>query len=404
MRPLSSDVRRILGLRDNLVLDRNVSNVFISHSSRDKPFVRRLACALLTEGFPVWLDAWNLDLGDSLLDEIYDGIDTSSLVILVSSERSIVSGWVNKEVNAALAKEEQVGRKFLIPIRLDASAVPLKVADRLYADFSSSFSEPFAAIVRRLEKQKAREMDVAPERELLGLSFTREVHLDQVSYRKNLQFIRKRHPDIELSSDQVVVADDAEYETLRKRLHARLDNMANDPYFSPEFEMHLRGTLEDVRRYEQHLATGVALLTNHHRSDESVYWFAKIMRGRAVYALWSAQSPNAPDLLVYGQKWRCADISTNHEAAEFFGIEVTTSIDLWPGEERRSNYFHLWAEEAVERRILNDKGAYEGPIYADDAFQSADKWKYVVPQMVALHLRDGTPMFWEMEGVSIGLS
>src|SRR4051794_37626109 len=96
-----------------------MSNVFISHSSHDKPFVRRLAVALLAEGIPVWLDNWKIALTDSLTDKIYDGIDESSIVVIVVSKNSIESGWVNRELNAALAKEDQVGRKFVIPIKLD---------------------------------------------------------------------------------------------------------------------------------------------------------------------------------------------------------------------------------------------------------------------------------------------
>ena len=113
-----------------------MSNVFISHSSLDKPFVRRLATALVSEGFPVWLASWKLELGDSLLDKIYDGIDDSSIVLLVTSKSAHDSGWVNRELNAALSKESAIGRKFVIPLKLDQSELPLKITDRLYADFS----------------------------------------------------------------------------------------------------------------------------------------------------------------------------------------------------------------------------------------------------------------------------
>src|ERR1700742_5379724 len=105
-----------------------MSNVFISHSSLDKPLVRRLALGLIAEGIPVWLDSWSLEIGDSLLDKIYDGIDDSSIVVLVMSQSAVNSGWVNRELNAALSKEETAGRKFLIPIKTDDCEIPLKVA------------------------------------------------------------------------------------------------------------------------------------------------------------------------------------------------------------------------------------------------------------------------------------
>src|SRR5262249_23219513 len=157
-----------------------MSNVFISHSSADKPFVRRLAFGLLAEGIPVWLDSWRLEVGDSLLDNIYEGIDQSSIVVLVMSQSAVNSGWVKREMDAALSKEEKTGGKFLIPIKTDDCKIPLKIADRLYADFSSSgkFSQPLSQLVKVLLERGCRDLPVAQERELLGLSFTREVHLD----------------------------------------------------------------------------------------------------------------------------------------------------------------------------------------------------------------------------------
>ena len=69
-----------------------MANVCISHSSHDKAFVKTLATALLSDGFPVWLDCWELELGDSLPDKIYDGIETSSVILLIVSRHSIESG------------------------------------------------------------------------------------------------------------------------------------------------------------------------------------------------------------------------------------------------------------------------------------------------------------------------
>ena len=43
-----------------------LGKVFISHSSLDKPFVRRLTRRLEKEGFRVWLDERELVAGDSL--------------------------------------------------------------------------------------------------------------------------------------------------------------------------------------------------------------------------------------------------------------------------------------------------------------------------------------------------
>jgi hypothetical protein len=45
-------------------------DLFLSHSSRDKIFVRKLANSMSRCGIDVWLDEWELQAGDSLFDEL----------------------------------------------------------------------------------------------------------------------------------------------------------------------------------------------------------------------------------------------------------------------------------------------------------------------------------------------
>ncbi|HJY82737.1 MAG TPA: toll/interleukin-1 receptor domain-containing protein [Candidatus Binatia bacterium] len=260
-----------------------MSNVFISHSSLDKRFVKRLAIALLSNGFPVWLDSWRLEYGDSLLDSIYTGIDASSLLLLVVSHRSNGSGWVNRELNAALAKEQQIGRKFVIPLKIDDCDLPLKVADRFYADFSSSFSEALERLSEFLAKHGGRDLLVSPERELLALEFTRAVHLNKTSFSRAIEFIRRRQGGCPLGRDQIVFDTDDNYEKLRHRLHKRIDEIESDPYFTPKREQMLREALKNIQGSEDRLKKGVALLVTN-LSDSSVanveevaYWFSRIL-------------------------------------------------------------------------------------------------------------------------------
>ena len=94
----------------------------------------------------MWLDLWKVEAGDSSLDKIYDGLEQSSIILIVVSKHAVEFGWVERELNAALAMEQQLGRKFLIPIKTDDCRPPLKIADRLYIDFSASFSAPLSQL------------------------------------------------------------------------------------------------------------------------------------------------------------------------------------------------------------------------------------------------------------------
>ena len=49
--------------------------IFLSHSSKDKEFVRKLADDLKTYGLSVWFDEWEIKVGDSITNKISQGID-----------------------------------------------------------------------------------------------------------------------------------------------------------------------------------------------------------------------------------------------------------------------------------------------------------------------------------------
>ena len=379
-----------------------MSNIFISHSSHDKPFVRNLASALLSEGFPVWLDSWQLELGDSLLDRIYSGIENSSVVLLIMSQRAIESGWVNRELNAALSQEEQAHRKFVIPIKIDGYTIPIKVADRLYADFSSSFSAPFGTLKELLVKLGCRDMSVPPDRELLVLRFTNTIHLDTATLNRSCRHIGKRHGKTVLRADQVVVNQDEEYDRLLALLHTRIDNIAADPFFSPQLESHLRWVLETIQDYERYLSEGIALLITNGCSSDAVYWLAKIIKAANAYRLWSVQMPNASDSVEYGKDWRCAELMSNFDARDFFEAKDIASIHVWTPSDR-ANSFYIWIDEC-EIENIRFKGSYFGPLGLSDVCNPSAINKYVFPQMILQHLKRGTPMVWKLDDAMIGLA
>lgn len=78
-----------------------LGKVFISHSSRDKAFVRRLAKRLWNEGYQVWLDEKELVPGDALAARLSDTLKESRVVIVVVTPHSVTSKWLSFELNKA---------------------------------------------------------------------------------------------------------------------------------------------------------------------------------------------------------------------------------------------------------------------------------------------------------------
>lgn len=128
---------------------------FISHSARDKPFVRRLAADLVANGVKVWLDEQRILVGDSIPEKIAQGLAESDLFLLVVSENSIGSPWVKKELSNALVNEIERRKVTVMPIKLDNGAMPDSIGDKLYADFRGSYDDGLNNLLKSI---KAREV------------------------------------------------------------------------------------------------------------------------------------------------------------------------------------------------------------------------------------------------------
>jgi uncharacterized protein YjbI with pentapeptide repeats len=92
---------------------------FISYSREDQTFVHRLYADLQQNGVRCWLDVENLKIGDRFRPVINEAIRLHDKLLLVLSEHSIGSAWVESEVEAALERERFEGRTVLFPVRLD---------------------------------------------------------------------------------------------------------------------------------------------------------------------------------------------------------------------------------------------------------------------------------------------
>ena len=96
---------------------------FISHCGKDREFVEKLYTDLQNKGVRCWFASEDMKMGDKTWDSIYHDIRMRDKVLLVISEDSISSDWVEDEVNAALAEENKRKKPILLPIRVDASVL-----------------------------------------------------------------------------------------------------------------------------------------------------------------------------------------------------------------------------------------------------------------------------------------
>jgi uncharacterized protein YjbI with pentapeptide repeats len=94
---------------------------FISYSSKDQEFVQQLFEDLQSEGIRCWTAFKDLKPGDQIVERIEEAIGSFDKLLLVISEDSIRSTFVNYEITTILQKEQQTHRTLLFPIRIDDS-------------------------------------------------------------------------------------------------------------------------------------------------------------------------------------------------------------------------------------------------------------------------------------------
>jgi uncharacterized protein YjbI with pentapeptide repeats len=97
---------------------------FISYSSADQDFARRLHADLQEKGVRCWFAPEDLRIGDRFRIRIDEAIRLHDKLLLILSAGSVQSAWVEEEVESAMEKERRArsrgeDRTVLFPIRLD---------------------------------------------------------------------------------------------------------------------------------------------------------------------------------------------------------------------------------------------------------------------------------------------
>jgi hypothetical protein len=118
---------RGVGLPDNLIdylpsfFNRAIQlySCFISYSAKDQEFAERLHADLQNKGVRCWFAPHDMPIGAKILDALDEAIKLRDKLLLILSENSIESDWVEDEVQKAFAEERDRKELVLFPIRID---------------------------------------------------------------------------------------------------------------------------------------------------------------------------------------------------------------------------------------------------------------------------------------------
>jgi hypothetical protein len=98
----------------------------------------------------VWVDRWELNVGDSILDKVQDAIQESSALIIVISKSSMKSDWCKKELSSGLLRELEEKRVVVLPALLEDTEMPIFLREKMYADFRLNFDDGLKKILKAI--------------------------------------------------------------------------------------------------------------------------------------------------------------------------------------------------------------------------------------------------------------
>jgi hypothetical protein len=111
-----------------------------------------------------WIAQEDLKTGDKIRARIDEAIHLQEKLLLLLSEHSIASTWVENEVEAALEREDRQQREVLFPVRLDEAVIQTSRAwaatlrrTRHIGDFTcwtdpQAYQQAFTRLLRDLKK------------------------------------------------------------------------------------------------------------------------------------------------------------------------------------------------------------------------------------------------------------
>ena len=147
------------------------NSCFISYSGKDRNFVEKLNADLHKEGVRCWFAPEEMKMGDESRQRINQQIRIHEKLLIVLSEFSIESTWIQQEVEAALEEEHHRNGPVLFPIRLDDSSLDgekkwlanLQKTHQIY-DFSTwdtweAYYEQFFLLLHDLEANASGDFD-----------------------------------------------------------------------------------------------------------------------------------------------------------------------------------------------------------------------------------------------------
>ncbi|HEX8397559.1 MAG TPA: TIR domain-containing protein [Pyrinomonadaceae bacterium] len=122
-------------------------DVFLSHSSKDKPIVHELAERLKADGLRVWLDEWIIKPGDPISLKIQHGIEKSRTLVMCMSPNFFASEWAKLEHHSLLFRDPTNEKRRFIPLLIADCEPPDMIAQFAHIDWRDKNEEKYQELL-----------------------------------------------------------------------------------------------------------------------------------------------------------------------------------------------------------------------------------------------------------------
>ena len=127
-----------------------IFDVFLSHNSRDKPRVKKLAERLRDDGVRVWYDEWEIQSGDIIFQKIESGLESTRSLVLVMSPHAFGSDWVSMERTTVMHRDPMNKERRFIPLLLEACDIPDTIRRYRYVDWRAESDDEYEKLIRAI--------------------------------------------------------------------------------------------------------------------------------------------------------------------------------------------------------------------------------------------------------------
>jgi hypothetical protein len=125
----------------------NKTTVFISYNKHDRTIANEIALYLASENISVLFDEWEISAGDSITKYINDGLQVCTHFLIIWTNNSAKSKWVNRELQSIISVTTQTDTPKIIPIVLDQTSLPPLISDLKHISYGVGTEEDRANLI-----------------------------------------------------------------------------------------------------------------------------------------------------------------------------------------------------------------------------------------------------------------